>query len=1023
MPDLKPNQNTDPNTDPLNPANRDLAKTLLGAESKSAKGSGAEAGGTVENPLSKIGASEQTGSGGASWTNKYSPKHLAQNMTVSGRIKSIVVSKRGGVAGILTTAIIGLIFAIGAIITPSTLLFNLKEVMTNKFNDQLAVMDTRTTYILKKKIKSDVVSCSGAINVRCKYSTMSNRMVAKLERTGEIKVIGDKTSITGRTKVTALEYNGKTITADNIVREIEGDRMFKRTLLYAYNPKFAGFADRSFQHMADRVGIRKTKNLEGNDRAALRKSMVENANGTAAIRERAGFREITNDDGTKSYVGLDENGREVSFGSDKAAWEAAASKSTVDGNLADEINSRKALSETSGDFAKTTMKGALLSTAFGLGAMDSACTGYRLIRTVGFAAKYIGALTMARYAHVFFNTADSVMAGAATPEEAEFVNDTLTSLNAAGASFSDSYGYQNAAFGYTGPPPSVSGGYGGSLTGGSYTEDSKPQLSEEDVAKAQLNDEVTRYVNGQIVGNDVLASLISIIGGASTTDEADATCGFVKSLWGQGVIILAAIGGAIVAIGTGGLSLGWGAALQIGVSISIGVAIAMLTPKLIDMAAGTLITGFENGNEAGNAIASGAGAKNAFQNQSRALAIVPEDSVTEYLTSTNEAKLEYIALENEDKSPLDASSPYTALGSITFSLYNVMPKSIHKNSLLNSFSSIITSPQKILGAKASAATGVEYTDCEDPEIVAMGVAADSFCNPIGMIDASYINTEVDDVLDYMINNGHIDENTGEPKSPLYLEYIENCIDRTIPIGTYSDEEFSSEVDLAKAKGVQCIDWKSSDQANAQFANAPSGQLTASMTPSELTAYRMIRLYHIDNAINEGMDDGFQRVSTTTIAGSAPTGCDGPATLSEAITTGWGGYRNGEIPLTALQKLSWTDHYLHPSAACGFETLNEKYKAEFGTNIRISGPRSAYRTLQQQYDMKKELGSLAADPGTSNHGWGLAADLSDGIGSFGTAQHKWMQTNAPANGWVNPPWAQQGGRKEEPWHWEYAKEIE
>ena len=59
------------------------------------------------------------------------------------------------------------------------------------------------------------------------------------------------------------------------------------------------------------------------------------------------------------------------------------------------------------------------------------------------------------------------------------------------------------------------------------------------------------------------------------------------------------------------------------------------------------------------------------------------------------------------------------------------------------------------------------------------------------------------------------------------------------------------------------------------------------------------------------------------------------------------------------------------------------------------------------------------PGTSNHGWGQAVDLSGGIQSFGSAEFTWMQANAGKYGWKPPEWAQAGGSKPEPWHWEYG----
>ena len=59
------------------------------------------------------------------------------------------------------------------------------------------------------------------------------------------------------------------------------------------------------------------------------------------------------------------------------------------------------------------------------------------------------------------------------------------------------------------------------------------------------------------------------------------------------------------------------------------------------------------------------------------------------------------------------------------------------------------------------------------------------------------------------------------------------------------------------------------------------------------------------------------------------------------------------------------------------------------------------------------------PGTSNHGWGVAADLCGGVQRFSTLQHVWLSQNAPKYRWVHPDWAQQNGSRPEPWHWEYA----
>ena len=141
-----------------------------------------------------------------------------------------------------------------------------------------------------------------------------------------------------------------------------------------------------------------------------------------------------------------------------------------------------------------------------------------------------------------------------------------------------------------------------------------------------------------------------------------------------------------------------------------------------------------------------------------------------------------------------------------------------------------------------------------------------------------------------------------------------------------------------------------------------------------------------------------------------------ARLHAAYAYAFAGMSNGRIPASALQPLSWAPtHMLRPDAATQFERLNEAYRAQFGTDIGIS---SSYRTFAGQVQSRARHGRWAAPPGTSNHGWGVAVDLTGGINRFGTPQHRWMRENAPAFGWILPDWAQERGRLPEPWHWEF-----
>jgi hypothetical protein len=129
------------------------------------------------------------------------------------------------------------------------------------------------------------------------------------------------------------------------------------------------------------------------------------------------------------------------------------------------------------------------------------------------------------------------------------------------------------------------------------------------------------------------------------------------------------------------------------------------------------------------------------------------------------------------------------------------------------------------------------------------------------------------------------------------------------------------------------------------------------------------------------------------------------------------YHNGQIPLSALCALaSAPGQYLRADAAYAFDRLARAYAARFGRPLCVT---DSYRPLATQVELYATKPTLAAVPGTSNHGWGTATDLCGGIQSFDTAQHNWMLVNAPLYGWFHPMWAQQLGSKPEPWHWEYG----
>lgn len=130
-----------------------------------------------------------------------------------------------------------------------------------------------------------------------------------------------------------------------------------------------------------------------------------------------------------------------------------------------------------------------------------------------------------------------------------------------------------------------------------------------------------------------------------------------------------------------------------------------------------------------------------------------------------------------------------------------------------------------------------------------------------------------------------------------------------------------------------------------------------------------------------------------------------------------GYPNGLLPEAALCPVWGTaGQVLRADAAAAVNDLSRAYAEEHGEPLCVT---DSYRDLPEQVAVRAAKPTLAAVPGTSNHGWGVAVDLCGGVEQFDAPAHVWLLTHAAAFGWFHPAWAEPTGAKPEPWHWEYA----
>ena len=151
-------------------------------------------------------------------------------------------------------------------------------------------------------------------------------------------------------------------------------------------------------------------------------------------------------------------------------------------------------------------------------------------------------------------------------------------------------------------------------------------------------------------------------------------------------------------------------------------------------------------------------------------------------------------------------------------------------------------------------------------------------------------------------------------------------------------------------------------------------------------------------------------SQTSRSRSAPpvgTVCTGGSTAGQA---------NGNLDPAALCPL-WQapGQRLRADAAAAFNRLSEYHAATVGGPLCVT---DSYRSYSEQVAVYQSRPGLAAVPGTSEHGWGKATDLCGGIQDAGSAASQWMQVNAGRFNFFHPSWAEPGGSKPEPWHWEF-----
>jgi LAS superfamily LD-carboxypeptidase LdcB len=905
---------------------------------------------------------------GNKWKNSVTGSHtgpqkasLKYSMKKKGPLTAIILTLVGGGVGVT------------AFLSPSILLVQFKEIMVNKFNTQLSSMDVRTTRMLTNKMKTIKGVCTSAVSVRCKYSTMSKRQIEKFEKAG-IKVNYDEKNLAGRAKPTSFEFNGKKIDAKNFNKTIKNSPEFRVALKRAYNPKFSGFADAIWNKTAAKLGITKTKaKIDGDTDEERLKSIQENTkNPQTGDSVPDQVSEGDQKPGTSGDSESDFYTADEAEDFNRAARNAS--------NAANELGEAASGAAAKGVKVAPSVLAGVTNTVKLTGWVDNACVAYSTVRAVGFAAKTVRALQLARYAMIFLNVADQIKAGTANSKDVAYLSKIMTKEVAASATSvklgtaTNSFGYRYAAYGERGKMSDTASQF---LAGGGLT--------------------------GKFIG---VTSLIDSTIRNSTGMSPKKACKILGNPFVSAGSFIAGIG--LMFIPGANVAFGAKMVAQAAAGVAIQVAVAFLPGLLQDIVAGVLVDKNTVGEAAGEAVTSGSsGIMSTVANAGGNAPLTPKQAVA-YSNLSSEIAAQYAEEDRLTHSPFDASNSNTFLGKIATALLPYASSTSSPSSVLGSVASIATGSFGMLTPRvAQAASTDEYTMCQDYDYRDMNLATDPYCNVTYGIPADALEMDPLEVIDAL--GDQIDPETGDPASgSQYEDFVKDCIDRKTPLGDDSD---------------------GSDGSKCMFDAKPMN--------------KYYYVHYIDQRVQAGLDGAEVVAQSTTGTDSGETSGDGTeppsgtARPDNVLTVGRGWVLKDGVDYSNIRCADGTTDggkYKHPTRKFTIRTCHTSLSTDNSSNevasliskkfvemsraakkdhIDLRG--SGWRSYEEQQALWAPCAAwrcdgMVAQPGNSNHEKGLAIDFTlNGSRLISSDKvHLWLDKHGAKFGFINLSY--------EPWHW-------
>lgn len=768
---------------------------------------------------------EESGSG---WVNNVSSgSGDNNNKPATGKFNFL---KKKGPMG----AIIALIFGGGGVFTilfsPGMALVQLKEALLDDLNDQAAAMNLRSDHLLRAKLKGMQSGvCAGKVSIRCKFNTMSKREVKAFRNAGFKIEPAEADKVFGRTKPTKITFpDGTEITDPNQLRNhlrnsVEGRSAIRK----AFNPKFAGVSDKISNSFFKRYKTDKSKKVEGDTKEERDKSITAATAGQQAgigtdgkLKDEKGNEYVVDDDGSRVYAAEPDGGLPEGAKVDEGKFNdiSERNKNNLDG-IKEKAGNASVGSKAVSSALSSGLKGVSV-----LGAADTGCTVWNTARAVAAAAKATRLMQLVQFIMVFFNTADRIKAGDATPDEVSHLGDKITAIDSRKMVVDEESVWEGEGDNAVAKP------HDNPYYGRNAMDSAGMKTAMYNEAPELRSRDLQYTIGGGLTGSftGVLDKIAELAGGR---DKIRGFCSVVQSWWARTAGLIA---GLVSAVG----SFGATTVISIGASVAIGFAMPFLEAALADIMAGTVVSGATEGVDLGDAAFAGAGGLLGGLAMGHGMMPANKGQLKSYMAIADGVEREEIAVETYEAkdTPFDVQNQYSFLGSAVRKINPVLISSSSSvSAAIVNIPSILSTAFSSITPHADAANEFNeerFSRCgSDQGYSELGIDADVFCNPRYAMSAEQLALDPDEVAKWMIDNGHVEEE-GSPKSDEYKDWIKHCTEREDGWGETGNSDDNSD----EAIGKTCV--------------------TKDKDEDELERLKYFGVYFMDYSIQDTMDNGY-----------------------------------------------------------------------------------------------------------------------------------------------------------------------